>query len=416
MSLQPLLLGLAASIVPLSGDPPVVPATEALRQDTQVRQDTKEETPTGPPEIRRSSFADGLSRAQRLNRYLVAVWVRGDDPRGDAMVDTILGDPEVRRWLDTRAVVVAIDTIEHRSEANANGANTTRTPCIDVLDTATGARLERLGRDSSATDFLAAIMGVGDGTQPTRPEGEDANEPFRWLAWGNLRFLQGDTQAGPDSTEAYRWLLSSAEAHRPGFRARFFDFLVQRLNKNKVRYPQSFEVLRREIQGLAGEVEAARASRRTTYEYARLALILKQEQMLRESYKKLCAERAPGPAAERQARVRRWLVPDVAPVLGRFGEHRELLMGVGDSATEYFGRRFAALERAERARAAAAAGANAAPEESNPEESESAKTAPVRDEDHDALPYASPDSLKDSVTDAAWVFEALLATERTEEA
>ncbi|MEL6713130.1 MAG: hypothetical protein AAFP86_05115, partial [Planctomycetota bacterium] len=211
--------------------------------------------------------------------------------------------------------------------------------------------------------------------------------------------------AGPDSTEAYRWLLASAEAHRPGFRARFFDFLVQRLNKNKLRYPESFEVLRREIQGLAGEVEVARASRRSTYEYARLALILKQEQMLRESYKKLCTRKAAGPPAEQRAQVRRWLVSDVAPVLGRFGEYRELLMGVGDSATEYFERRLAALERAERARAVAAG------EEPAPEDAE-----PVYDADHEALPHAAPDSVKDSVTDASWVFEALLGTDRDEEA
>lgn len=415
MLLPQLILALASSVCPQAEGPGLAPSPSsanapALDRPTVAQEPAPDAEPKGQDsgdtlEIRSSSFVDGLARARRLERYLVTVWARPDQPHKEALIAATLRDPEVLRWLNESAIVIEVDTIKNRDEANANGATTVSTPCLDILDTSSGALVQRMGRGATATDFLAAVVGIDPNNAPTRPTGADAKKPFRWLAWGNWRFIQGDPAAGEESTEAYSWLLSTAEAYRPGFRSRFFEYLVQRLNQNRGRTPGAFDVLRREIEGLGGEVSAGIASRRTTYEFTRLVQALKQDELLRSTYKDLCGPPpARGATADQRARIRLWLLSDAAPILGRFKEYGELLSGVGDSAADYFTRRVNALDRATAAREAESKG-------------EAAVEAPDKtDADFAPLPHAVEDSAKDLVRDAAWIFEALAATDREEEA
>ncbi|MEC7231553.1 MAG: hypothetical protein VXW31_01300, partial [Planctomycetota bacterium] len=138
-----------------------------------------------PLSMDRLSFSDAISRAERLRKMVVILWSREDDPRSASLRRSVLDDGEVRRWILDHAVAAEVDVDLNEHEARQNRIGPLQTPSIDIYSVTRGGRIDRLMIGSDAVDFLATVMGQTDGTVVTRPEGEAANEPFRWLAWAN---------------------------------------------------------------------------------------------------------------------------------------------------------------------------------------------------------------------------------------
>jgi len=330
----------------------------------------------------------------------VIIWEqREESPESEGPLASVLGDEEVARWIDENAVASRVDIRANKDAANREGVRLIELPCLDLIRE-DGLRVARIRRGSTPTDFLAAVIGYSSDERVERPTGEAAKEPFRWLAWGNQRFSSIDAEAGPDATDAYRWLLTSADAYRPGFRARFLEFLINRLNLNRSRHSGAQDTLARELDGLRRLMLDGRASRRDVYEYTRFAYWLRQEHRTAELFVELCEDAGEVRAAGR-ARVRLWLLDAAAPHLARAKEHAALDAVLGDDPADYFRRRIAALPADDGAVGPAApAGVEAAPE----------------DPDFSPLPHVIPDDPSAVWEDAGWVYYALLDADRAEDA
>lgn len=378
---------LAAAGVLLTG----MTAAYSVAQTPAPAPSRQEEGPVPEIEFEALSFDDARSRAERTGDLLLILWHDGDDNRTERLRDRIFGDEGVRRWTLENAEAVTIDVRTHAKDARRNGLRT-EFPILDLINARTSTRIERLTPTSTATDFLAAVYGmVGDDSVLERPTGPEAKEPFRWLAWANGNSRLGNREGALQAVEGYTWCLRRADDHRPGFRARYLEYLLKRIAEKKGMAIEAVQVLATEREILAGRIRAGIGTRSDVYDLTRVDFWLRQQLETRDLFIELAGK------GEGQEKARAWLFDDVVPVLGRFEQFDEINDFLGDSSLAYFERRLAAIKaEAERAKAEAAAGSqSSAPAE------ELATQDPMR--------YAIKDSRKNLVDDAAWVYEALLA-------
>lgn len=337
-------------------------------------------------------FESATSRAERLGKFLVVLWVEGPDSGPTARFrDEVFSDPGVVSWLTDNAVVARIDAKVDRK--GARKANIKRYPCVDILDFQRGGRVGRLLRGDNAFDFLATVYGAtADSAQAEKPTGEDAKEPFRWLAWANARARAVEPQGRKDAVNGYTWCLRRADDHRPGFRARYLEFLLERISKAKMQAPEAVDILLAESNLLAEQLLAGTGSRQVAYDLTRVNLWRRKELETRDLFIELRGR------GEAQEQARAWLFADSVAALGRYEQYEEINSFVGDRAVELFESRIASIA----ALAADAQGEPAAGED-GPE------IVPP-------LPFSVPDSRANVIEHASWVFEAQLAAGRGRDA
>ncbi|QDV07560.1 hypothetical protein Poly30_30860 [Planctomycetes bacterium Poly30] len=384
-------------------------------------QDSEKSTTLGGIEFAHLSFDDAVSRAERTKKLLVVFWA-GDAPQKEqAFGDRIFGDASVQRWMSEFAEPVRIDALDRKKDAKKNGLGSDLLPAIDILDVARGGRLDRLTSEASATQFLAAVFGS---MSAEKPEGENANEPFSWLAWANASFRNGaDPASGDHAVAAYDWCLLNADRYRPGFRAKYFEFLLQRLANCKRRSPRAIDVLLREHRRLAGRIVDGIATESDVYELTRVDFWTRQELTTRDLFVALSSKN------ESYRKYQEWLFPTVVPVLGRFEQYGEIVQLVGDRHLSMFQERIDGLSEEARTAtededddegSATEAEAEASDAESKGSTRRSAApsdgTEATPEEKLTALDYALPDSRADIIEDASWVYEALLKAGRGKDA
>lgn len=393
------------------------PLQEADRDDAQL-----------PPQIDvvELGFADGISRAERLNKMMVVLWTGSSGNRDAIMTETILGDPEVRRWISEHAIIIRIDRNKNSDDARKNRVGVMQVPSIDIYSVRRALRLERLTFGTGSLDFLAAVLGQTDGEIIVRPEGDAENEPFKWLAWANVRNRDSDSRALEDALFAYQWCLQTADAIRPGFRARFLEYLLRRITGLKNRTPGAKPALEQERSRLKRRILKGMASRRDVYEYTRVFDWLSQEEHILTVFEELDS------SIKEQRQYQLWLLPTAAPILGRYSRFESLLGAVGNDATDIFMARYRTLE-SETARVNAQPSMEAAPADDGREKAKAtaqgtadpkglrqeiseAVPIPKGPYDEDPLPHSLSDNRSNLIEDASWIFEALLSADRDDEA
>ncbi|MGD2018781.1 MAG: hypothetical protein PVJ89_11730 [Planctomycetota bacterium] len=343
-----------------------------------------------PVKFEELDLESATSRAERLEKFLVILWVQGpDSPATLAFRDGIFSDTGVRSWLEQNAVTVRIDADVDRK--GARKAVIKRYPCVDIIDFVRGGRVGRLIRGDNAFDFLATVYGAAsDPTEAKKPTGEEAKEPFRWLAWANARARAGTNEGTSDAVNGYTWCLRRADDHRPGFRARYLEFLQERIASAKMQAPEAVDILLAESNLLAERMLAGAGTRQTAYDFVRVNKWRRKELETRDLFMELRGR------GEAQEQARAWLFADSVAALGRYQQYEEINSFVGDRAVELFASRIASLQ---------ALTADAAPEEGE----EGPEVVPP-------LPYSVPDTRGVIIEQASWVFEAQLAAGRGEDA
>ena len=386
------------------------PLTQEQLGATTYSQEDEPATTYGGIDFAHLSFEDALSRAERTGKVLVILWVGTDKKKERTIAEDVFGDSGVQSWMKENATAVWIDASVRKKGAKKAGVMLELTPVIDILDIGRGGRIDRIRLGDTATQFLAAVLGIGE---PERPSGDTASEPFSWLAWGNAKYRDNqDLNSGELAVQAYKWCLENGEAARPGFRAKYLEFLLQRIAQCKQRSPSAITLLESEYARLNRMMVTGLAKRADVYEITRVAFWLRKEDRLMEAYKAL---RGGGESSDR---YRRWLLPATAPILGRYEQYEEMLHVVGDYHLEMFQARIDSLSEQD---ASEAPGDDA---EGEPEgETEGSARAPenavITDFKADGLhhlPFAIQDSRADIIDDASWVYEALLSVGRGKDA
>ncbi|MEM8712337.1 MAG: hypothetical protein AAGG01_15405 [Planctomycetota bacterium] len=384
-------------------------SASAAGSPTAIRQTPSEAPPTPAESAQTSeiefaelSFDDAISRAERTQKILVILWTGDNEAKNAAMKDRVFGDAGVRRWIQENAEAVTINALERKRDAKKNGLAAENVPSVDILDVARGGRVERLRANGTAVQFLAAVFGIGDAERPT---GEDVNEPFRWLAWANRRNREDDDQAAMDAVTGYEWCLTRADQYRPGFRAKYLEFLLQRVAYCKQRTPRATEVLFGDRIRILEKLGAGIAEESDIYELTRVDFWLRKELLTRDVYVDL------GKGAKRGAEYRLWLLPTVLPVLGRFQQYDEILDVVGDRHLALFKERIEGLKsKGGDANDPEGAGAGADAEGTDAQGPSEEGRIPT------SLDFAPGDSRADIIEDASWVYEALLSVGRGKDA
>ncbi len=359
----------------------------ASASNTQQRESSLQDE--GPAPLEDLDFESAVSRAERLNKFLVILWVdQAASPAEDAFKKAVFEDTGVKSWIDENAVAVRINTKKDREGARRNPIK--RYPCIDILDFVRGGRVGRLTAEDRATDFLATVYGAtAESGTIGKPEGEAAKEPFRWLAWANTRYRAIEPQGRKDAVNGYTWCLRRADDFRPGFRSRYLEFMLERISAAKMDAPEAFDILLTESKILAQRMLNGLGDRQTAYDYVRVNKWRRKDLETRDLFLELAGR---GP---RQEEARRWLLPAAVPVLGRYQQYDDILEEIGDEATAIFASRIASLT-------AAAGGAPATEADATAEETEGPEVVAP-------LPFSVPDSRSQIIDDASWVYEALLA-------
>lgn len=357
-------------------------------------------------EIPALSFADAKSRAERLEKMLVVVWSRDGDAKNAQFEKALFGDPEVRTWLDENAVIARVDVDAHKQDAARNRIGPLQTPSVDIFSIIRGGRIDRLVFGTTSMDFLAAVLGQTGGERMERPKGKDANEPFRWLAYANQCFNTPGLEAGFEAVWAYEWCLNTADGLRPGFRARYFEFLVRRMLQCRPRSSEAEPKVHKELMRIAQRHFKGEATPRDSYEYGRLVEWLRADDEIREHMAKLHemgAERRPEQLA---------ILHAAAPVLGRHEEFAPLLSAVGEDAVPIYVARAIQLapmkkDRAKELSTEEGEGQGAKKEEMSPE---------IAKFYREPLPFTTPLTRGALLDEASWIYEGLVSADRVEEA
>jgi len=346
----------------------------------------------GPLVLEDLDFESAVSRAERLKKFLVILWIdRADSPGEAGLMKSVFEDSGVKAWIDKNAVAVRINTKKDRDGARRNPLK--RYPGIDILDFARGGRVGRLTAEDQGADFLATVYGAtSESGVADKPEGESAKEPFRWLAWANTRYRAIEPQGRKDAVNGYTWCLRRADDFRPGFRSRYLEFLLERISSAKMDAPEAVSILLTESNILAQQMLDGLGSRQTAYDFVRVNKWRRKDLETRDLFLELAGR---GP---RQEAARRWLLPTAIPVLGRYQQYDDLLEEVASEATAIFASRIASLR--------AAAGATPAAEAEAPPEGTDGPEVIV------PLAFSVPDSRAQIIEEASWVYEALLANGR----
>lgn len=383
----PLVAGVAFAAAPAATAPAAdAPAGASSKQETPAgKSPTQEPEPDAPPAARGVEFvpltlADARSRAENEQRLLLVFWTSDNSPECARMRATTFRDALLGDWVARNAIAVMVNGPQDVASVAAHKVRIY--PCVDLIDPVLGARVERLEGETTADDLLGSFSGalVGGGPAP-KPEGAAIEDPFAWLAYANSTWRNGEGDPH-EAARAYGWVLRHGDQYRPGFRARYFEFLLRRLAYLKPAAREALDVLRAERAAVAGRLAGDVIEPRDVYELVRLDWWLRAVHETRATYQMLAGR---GESAER---ARQLLFRHVVDDLGRRELFDDLLAGLGEtSPAAYLRDRLAAID-ANVARQAAG----------------------------ERLREEELDSRADAVLAATWIYEALLAAGRGKDA
>ncbi|MEZ6013514.1 MAG: hypothetical protein R3F49_00240 [Planctomycetota bacterium] len=324
-------------------------------------------------------IGDALSRAENERKMLLVFWTSESYPDSARMRATTFQDGQLADWVERNAIAIEIDGPKTPAAVAAYKARAY--PSVDLYDPLLGLGVERLEGYSSADDLLASFSGalVGGGVVP-KPDGQAIEDPYAWLAYANSQWRLAD--GASEAARAYAWALRNGDTYRPGFRVRYFEFLMRRLAFLKPKAMEALRVMDYERSFVEGKLLRGIVDERTVYELVRIDWWLRKEHRTRETYAMLAGR---GEAAElARQRLFRYVVNE----LGRYGEVDAVLAGLGEGgAVGYVAAR---LKHIDDNLARQAAGEK------------------LRDEDLD--------SRSDAVLAASWIYDALLSAGRGRDA
>ncbi len=217
-----------------------------------------------------------LERAKDEGRLVLVAWMRDDDPECRRMDRSTWSDPELREWVSEAAVPIRLtekDNLELTRQMNVGQFPS----CVYLRPDA--SEVTRLIGFFEPEDFVtqseAKLTGRVGGVVP-RPVMEKSNDPYAWLAYGNS--LMDDQNLPVQALDAYIWCLDNGELHVPGFRARYLDYLLERISEMRKsnRMAASAMTLRRDR--LADSILKGEATQESVHEFLRFSYWLRDQE------------------------------------------------------------------------------------------------------------------------------------------
>jgi hypothetical protein len=155
-------------------------------------------------------------------------WSQAKDEGCGRMEGITWKDPDVRAWVSSTVVAVAIEGEKHLDVSQRWRINFFPTT---TFHTAEGTLIDKISGFYAPGTFLSLAKGCLLGRAPDsevgKPVDASAEDPLAWLSYANSTF--GKKELIEETVQAYVWLLDHAEAKSPGFMAQYLDLILKRL-------------------------------------------------------------------------------------------------------------------------------------------------------------------------------------------
>lgn len=241
------------------------------------------------------SVPDAFVRAETQGKIVCLYFHNPDEPESRRMLRTTFQDKAVIDWLKENTIAVRVDSTVDKATVSRFGIG--RFP-VTQLRAADKHLLEIMEFFHTPEALLAAAKATLAGRKITSlPLGKDAEDPYAWLAWGNYLFSNVGDPA--DMIHAYWWCLINAEQYSPGFRARYFEFIIKRLAYTKRLSQLGLTRLFSERNRLSGLLFGGAATDQAAYELVRLNFWLRKEDDTRRVFLDLAKSKTLDPSITR---------------------------------------------------------------------------------------------------------------------
>ena len=172
------------------------------------------------------SLQDATARAQKEKRLLVLFFDSEASPDARRMLDRVWSDPSVLAWLKENAIALQVPDTDTKMKQRYGISWYPQTFLINPDGMHV---LHKIEGHATATELVIGLSAsvLGSGQQP-RPEGDDAEKPLAWMAFGNYLFTN-EPGRNIECLDAYLWCLDKGEEYIDGFRGYYLEFLLQRI-------------------------------------------------------------------------------------------------------------------------------------------------------------------------------------------
>ncbi|MFT7677771.1 MAG: hypothetical protein ACI8QC_001756 [Planctomycetota bacterium] len=223
---------------------------------------------------------DAFLRAESQGKIVCLYFHNATLPESKRMLRTTLADEAVVNWLNENTIAVLVDSEEDK--ATVSRFSIKRFPVVH-LRAADKTLLDVMEFFHTPDAFLASGKATLAGRSINSiPFGTNAEDPYAWLAWGNYLFNKGGDV--DDMVHAYWWCMTNAEQYSPGFRARYFEFIVKRLAHTKRISAVSLQRLYSERDRLRGLLFGGNGTNQAAHEMARINFWLRKEEDTRKTF------------------------------------------------------------------------------------------------------------------------------------
>ena len=233
------------------------------------------------------SVADAFARAEKQSKLVCLFFHQESQPESRRMLRETFPDEALRTWLEANAVSILIDRDAKPELAARFDVN--RTP-VTQLRRADKSLIEVVAYFQSPVELLAACEAAVRGlTVNACPDGENARDPYAWLAWGNHLFNTGGN--ADEMARAYLWALDNGDGEAAGFRARNFEYLIKRLAYSRRSSPEAQWGLVQRRDQIEGLLATRTGTPRQAYELVRFNFWLREEERTSTALKDLILQR-----------------------------------------------------------------------------------------------------------------------------
>ena len=168
---------------------------------------------------------EAFVEAAKQNKLSILIFLNPGEDTSDRMLNEALSDPVILKWLKTHSIAVKQLAGVHPGWIKRKGIRnfptiSIRTANRQIVDILHGYRttgewlvlLENAKRTASAN---------------TKPEGDAAEDPYSWLAYGS--FLFGSAGDPDEIGNAFLWCLDHATEKDPEFLEKHLNFILRKL-------------------------------------------------------------------------------------------------------------------------------------------------------------------------------------------
>lgn len=168
---------------------------------------------------------EAFVEAAKQNKISILIFVRPGQSASDQMIGGTLKDKALLTWLKDNSIAVKQSLGENDEWIKRNVI--TDFPAISVR-TANRRILDVVHGYKSAEELLVLFdTCIRTAKVNSRPEGEAAEDPYSWLAYGSYLF---GSAGDPDEVgNAFLWCLDHANAKDPEFLKKHLNFLLRKL-------------------------------------------------------------------------------------------------------------------------------------------------------------------------------------------